>query len=127
MSALSLPHRVHPSGAGTTPSTAWRRQRTPVYPLKRHFKEDSTLSVGQPVAHRGYAATLTEYVPTTVKPEDTCAICLEELGNSRAADTEVLTQSCEHPFHKACLEQWRDQFYSGRATCPTCRATSKDG
>ena len=127
MSAPDLPHRAYPTGTNFAPPAARNRQRTPVYPRKRHFKEDPTLGVGQPIAHRGYAATLVEFIPTPAKPEDICAICLGELGNTRVADTEVLTQPCDHPFHKACLEQWRDQFYSGRATCPTCRATSADG
>ena len=127
MSALTLLRHTYPVGVNASFPTLGRQRPEPVYPLKRRFKEDPTLSAGQPVAHRGYAATLTEYVPTPVKPEDTCAICLEELGSTCTADTDILTQPCGHPFHKPCLEQWRDQFYSERATCPTCRATPKDG
>ena len=93
MSAPDLPHRAYPTGTNFAPPAARNRQRTPVYPRKRHFKEDPTLGVGQPIAHRGYAATLVEFIPTPVKPEDICAICLGELGNTRVADTEVPPQS----------------------------------
>ena len=106
--------------------TMHERRFEPMYPVKRHFKEDPSLTVGQPVAHRGYAATLTEYIPSPAKPTDTCGICLEELGNTRTTDTNVLTQPCNHPFHKTCLERWRDQFHTTRATCPTCRAAFKN-
>lgn len=45
-----------------------------------------------------------------------CSICLEciELGDLRVT-------ACNHPFHKSCLDNWRQQ----QNTCPLCRIEIK--
>ena len=45
--------------------------------------------------------------------EDTCCICMEELGEKNTATTP-----CGHQFHFGCLAQHCDL----KTTCPTCRA-----
>ena len=110
----------------TTAVRSWAHHFAPIYPVKRRFKEDLTLAPGAPVAHRGFAATLVEYIPASPKPEDVCTVCFEPLGSTRASDTNALTQPCGHAFHKACLEQWRYRFTGRRATCPLCRSISDD-
>ena len=49
--------------------------------------------------------------------DDTCPICLEELGgDARALD-------CHHRFHADCLIRWLRQ---GNLSCPTCRTSAFD-
>lgn len=45
--------------------------------------------------------------------EDTCCICMEDLGEKNTATTP-----CGHQFHFGCLAQHCDL----KTTCPTCRA-----
>ena len=45
--------------------------------------------------------------------EDTCCICMEELG-----EKNIATTPCGHQFHFGCLSQHCDL----KTTCPTCRA-----
>lgn len=45
--------------------------------------------------------------------EDTCCICMEELG-----EKNIATTPCGHQFHFGCLAQHCDL----KTTCPTCRA-----
>lgn len=44
----------------------------------------------------------------------TCCICIGPL----TLDTEIVTTSCQHSFHKGCLEPWGNMTNS----CPSCRA-----
>jgi len=41
----------------------------------------------------------------------TCSICLDDNDNNS------LTTSCNHRFHKICIEKWNKH----RPTCPCCR------
>ncbi|KAF2860675.1 zf-UBP-domain-containing protein [Piedraia hortae CBS 480.64] len=50
-------------------------------------------------------------VPLSAKELPTCPVCLERMDES----TGLLTIPCDHVFHCACLEKWRN---SG---CPICR------
>ena len=105
---------------------SWDRRFAPTYPVKRRPKEDLTLTPGIPVAHRGFAATLVEYVPSPLTPKDPCSICLEALGSTYTSGADILTQPCGHAFHKSCLEQWRYRTPGRFATCPLCRTIFSD-
>merc|ERR1712196_462520 len=48
-----------------------------------------------------------------VAAADECAICMQPF----AQGAEVVTLSCPHVFHWACLEPW----ITRSETCPTCR------
>jgi len=43
----------------------------------------------------------------------TCSICLDDV-----CDTERHLTSCNHTFHVACMNAWRQL----KQTCPTCRS-----
>lgn len=61
------------------------------------------------------------------RAHDTCIICSEEVDELNPMNVFQWT-SCRHgPFHKVCLQQWRDisgTLENGRMTfpCPVCRA-----
>ena len=44
-----------------------------------------------------------------------CPICLEEL------ESEIKETSCEHTFHKYCLDKWLET----KNSCPLCRESLK--
>jgi hypothetical protein len=48
-----------------------------------------------------------------------CSVCYEGFTTAEGAKTSVVTLSCGHPFHFACITKW----FSGKAvgTCPMCR------
>jgi hypothetical protein len=46
--------------------------------------------------------------------DNNCLICLKTFQENQG----VRNLSCEHVFHKKCVDQW---FRSGHQTCPTCR------
>ncbi|GMI15543.1 hypothetical protein TrLO_g1348 [Triparma laevis f. longispina] len=56
-------------------------------------------------------------------PNPTCAICCEEIINSRFG----VLQNCFHTFHYKCLKNWRSEGASSKQSlksCPLCRAPS---
>ena len=48
-----------------------------------------------------------------------CAVCYEGFTTAEGLKTTVVTLSCGHPFHFACITKW----FTGKAvgTCPMCR------
>jgi hypothetical protein len=48
-----------------------------------------------------------------------CSVCYEGFTTAEGAKTTVVTLSCGHPFHFACITKW----FSAKAvgTCPMCR------
>ena len=48
-----------------------------------------------------------------------CSVCYEGFTTAEGAKTSVVTLSCGHPFHFACITKW----FSAKAvgTCPMCR------
>jgi len=46
-----------------------------------------------------------------------CAICLCEI-RSENGDDYMITNCCEHKFHKQCISRWKIE----QAKCPLCRA-----
>lgn len=61
-----------------------------------------------------------EPLADTNEPADrTCAICLEQIGET--TDKHTLAQ-CGHEFHASCLLTWTLASNNGRS-CPTCRAS----
>jgi hypothetical protein len=48
-----------------------------------------------------------------------CSVCYEGFTTAEGAKTSVVTLSCGHPFHFACITKW----FSGKAvpSCPMCR------
>ena len=48
-----------------------------------------------------------------------CSVCYEGFTTAEGAKTTVVTLSCGHPFHFACITKW----FTGKAvgTCPMCR------
>lgn len=49
-------------------------------------------------------------------PEDTCAICHEEMKN----DDSMKLHECSHAFHTSCIKHWFDSKESNKS-CPCCR------
>jgi hypothetical protein len=83
---------------------------------------DSFFSVGSTVLGDNYYTTHNK----------SCGICQEQevdvpptaLGNSISSSSVIKVNSCEHIFHKICLQTWLISTRSNRcdATCPMCRA-----
>jgi hypothetical protein len=48
-----------------------------------------------------------------------CSVCYEGFTTAEGTKTSVVTLSCGHPFHFACITKW----FSGKAvaSCPMCR------
>ena len=101
-----------------------------LYPIKRARKENDSLKAGMLVSARGYSATLSERIPFPAHPDDTCAICLDPLGEVRPGSTgSLVSRTCSHTFHRLCIQKWRSlsrDWYSTKAPCPTCRAQVRE-
>eukprot|EP00760_Papus_ankaliazontas_P029924 PhM_4_TR4531/c0_g1_i1/m.61955 len=48
-------------------------------------------------------------------PKESCLICQDEYGTSRAQ--RVVSLPCSHTYHDACINKWFDK----EKTCPVCR------
>ena len=69
--------------------------------------------------------------------EDACIICLEkvkdlstlggrlvQIGNDRVSTKRlVVKSSCQHTFHKNCIDRWKRSQTRGNDICPICRET----
>ena len=53
---------------------------------------------------------------------DECPCCLEDIEGGH----DVITISCNHKFHKKCLDEWAETQNAPVLTCPCCRATLSD-
>lgn len=58
------------------------------------------------------AADVQYRTPTTLKPHESCAVCLEPHACQASVQLE-----CDHVFHHACINQWLNKC----GTCPLCR------
>lgn len=54
-----------------------------------------------------------EPAESLVLPESRCPVCLDSIQ----VDDDVKTTSCNHIFHRRCVDQW----LSNHNTCPECR------
>ena len=105
-------------------------RRYPMFPPKRHLPEPNNLKPGMLVSVRGFSATLSERLPPTILPDDECTICLNELRDTSAGYPGVLVhRSCDHAFHRYCIQKWRREtidWVSKKASCPMCRAQVRE-
>jgi hypothetical protein len=46
---------------------------------------------------------------------DDCAICLS------CSENDIVSLSCDHRFHKKCIEKWMKMSHEWGPTCPNCR------
>lgn len=107
------------------------RQHHPSYPEKCLRAGDATLKVGMVVSVRGYSATLSEFISSPLRPDETCAICLDVLGETAVGTTNIsVSRTCGHAFHRRCIQKWRfrtHDWFSKKASCPTCRTQFREG
>ena len=67
----------------------------------------------------GHAQALNDVLRRTGRRVDeTCAICLEELGTR---DEDLSTLKCAHLYHTKCLERWMASDGQRGDTCPQCQ------
>ncbi|KAJ8570089.1 hypothetical protein K7X08_006666 [Anisodus acutangulus] len=80
-----------------------------------NFTTTNIISAGAPHDHdhNNNDLRVTRYEHDNLDPVE-CAICLCKIEGGE----EVRELSCDHLFHRACLDRWMN---CGRATCPLCR------
>jgi len=64
-----------------------------------------------------YQPFVSENVTLTIQ----CSICLEDVQQSE--DAEGVKLSCEHVFHKRCIDGWLAPGMNRWASCPNCRTS----
>ena len=113
-----------------TPEIYYRRFQAH-FPSKRAHIDTRGLQVGQEVSFKGFSAFLIKFVPSELDPDSTCVICMEEVGDApTGSDNALVSRTCGHVFHRRCLQLWRHRTHdwvSKRASCPTCRASVREG
>ena len=67
-----------------------------------------------------------KYVPGTTygsvapMPDETCAICLEDLTEDVVAHQNEDWTKQQHPFHRECIQEWLKDKPAENLTCPRC-------
>ena len=65
-------------------------------------------------------ASVKQYDKFIYEDDPTCAICTLDMFDS---NREFSYSVCTHAFHTTCLTDWKLKSFTGRFTCPLCRAT----
>jgi len=53
-------------------------------------------------------------------PQTECSICFEDFEDT--PDQETIENTCQHKFHRACLQRWVNSTTNLRPLCPLCKA-----
>jgi len=84
--------------------------------LFRRARESGDHMQANPPASSHVIANLAPVSSSVILSGDTCAICQDELCNSKFGQARQMP--CRHAFHHSCVTPWLQQHN----TCPVCRA-----
>jgi hypothetical protein len=80
--------------------------------LNQSFEENSYTTN---ISNERYKNKIKKLISIKTKKESDCTICMEKIEKN----TSVYKISCNHEFHKQCLDKWLKEKFE----CPTCRSS----